>query len=164
MFKDKNHYCDFLKEAVELAIIYLRAAYQLYRAPRLDDDLRKAFRDIVVNADLGVPLEAHILQTATNNYPRLVSLVDALWSRWAARDTIPRLNSVARVRTSITAKSSSFTSRTPWSGSILGSTRTFFRILVILILLHYLDGTHQFFLCTGVFEQANHIFDHLTNF
>lgn len=82
LFKGKLHYNDFLNEAVDLAVVYIRAAYELYRTPRVDDSLREAFRDVVANADLGFPLELHILQTATENLPKLVQCVEAIRSRW----------------------------------------------------------------------------------
>ena len=81
--KQEGSYDDYVDEANELATVYIRAAYELSRAPRLDDDLRKAFREVVVNADLGVPLELHILRTAKENCPRLTILVEHKWAiKW----------------------------------------------------------------------------------
>jgi hypothetical protein len=81
LFENKTNYRDFLTEAIELATVYIRAAHHLFRAPRLDDSLREAFLDVVVNADLGFPLELNILQTASKNLPCLKDRVDQLWSQ-----------------------------------------------------------------------------------
>ncbi len=80
----KKHYIEFVEEATELAATYIQAAHQLFDAPRLDDDLRDAFRDVVVNADLGFPLELHILQKATDNLPKLKQRIEDIRSRWNA--------------------------------------------------------------------------------
>lgn len=85
LFKGKSHYRDFLGEATELAIIYIRAAYEIYRSPRADDCMRERFLNIVANADLGVPLQLHILQDAKKNLPSLRHLVDERWATVAAR-------------------------------------------------------------------------------
>ena len=85
IFKGKRCYDDFLNEAVQLASIYIRAAYEIYRAPRADDCLREAFLNVVANADLGVPLQLHILQDANKNFPLLRDLVDERWATVAAR-------------------------------------------------------------------------------
>ncbi len=82
----KKHYDEFVDEAVKLASIYIQAAHQLYDAPRLDDDLRENFRDVVVNADLGFPLELHVLQTATDSLPKLAKCVEGIRSRWHLND------------------------------------------------------------------------------
>ena len=85
LFKGKRHYQDFLNEAIELAVAYIRAAYEIYRMPRADDCLRGAFLNVVANADLGVPLQLHILRDAEKNLPMLRHLVDERWATVAAR-------------------------------------------------------------------------------
>jgi len=84
-FEGKRHYQDFLNEAVDLAVIYIRAAHEIYRAPRADDSLRGAFLKVVANADLGVPLQRRILQEARKNLPALRGCVHELWARHHAR-------------------------------------------------------------------------------
>jgi hypothetical protein len=68
--KNKRHdtYDGYLDEAIELAIIYIRAAHQLYMATRIDDPLRQTFRTVVVNADLGAPLEQDTLKLASGHF------------------------------------------------------------------------------------------------
>jgi len=78
----KKCYMDFVDEATELAGVYIRAAHLLCDAPRLDDDLRGAFRKVVMNSDLGFPLELHLLQTAAENLPKLEKCVQDIRARW----------------------------------------------------------------------------------
>jgi hypothetical protein len=78
----KKHYDEFVDEAIKLAFVYIQAAHQLYDAPRLDDDLREKFRAVVVNADLGFPLELHVLQKATDSLPKLAKCVEDIRSQW----------------------------------------------------------------------------------
>ncbi len=78
IFEPKTEYRDFFDEASRLAVLYIRAAHQLYRTQRLDDDLRAAFLKVVVNADLGCPLQLHILDEAMEALPCLEKLVDKI--------------------------------------------------------------------------------------
>jgi hypothetical protein len=57
-------YRSYFDEAVELAIVYVRAAIKLYDADGVDAELRKKFRAVVQSADLGGPLEKDILAKA----------------------------------------------------------------------------------------------------
>lgn len=82
----KKKYMEFVDEATELSCVYIRAAHLLYDAPRLDDDLREAFLEVVVNSDLGFPLELHILQKASENLPKLEQCVEAVRARWLQAD------------------------------------------------------------------------------
>lgn len=72
----EGHYDDYLHEAIELSGLYVQAAFQLYRARRLNDPIREAFKDVIVNADLGAPLERDVLQTASAHLPELEKLVE----------------------------------------------------------------------------------------
>jgi hypothetical protein len=85
LFRGKHNYQSFCDEAVGLAIVYIRAAYEIYRAPRADDRLRRAFLRVVANADLGFPLQLHILQDAETWLPLLRKRVDEGWATVAAR-------------------------------------------------------------------------------
>jgi plasmid stabilization system protein ParE len=77
--KKNGIYPEYVHNTIELAAVYVKAAFHLYRAPRIDDDIRQAFRSVVVNADLGRPLERDILGTATENLPKLKRVVDEKW-------------------------------------------------------------------------------------
>ncbi len=72
---------EYVEKAIELAAVYVEAAFQLYRAPRVNDDMREAFMEVVVNADLGSPLERDILATATNKLKKLKQVVDQEWAK-----------------------------------------------------------------------------------
>jgi hypothetical protein len=82
LFQPNNQYKDFVDDAIEVSVLYIKAAYQLYRAPRLDDGLRNAFSEVVVNADLGSPLQLHIRETATAALPLLENQVDDRWKQY----------------------------------------------------------------------------------
>ena len=55
--KPKNHYDDYLDEAVATACAYVKAAFTVIMKDRLDDATRKAFLEVVRAADLTAPLE-----------------------------------------------------------------------------------------------------------
>ena len=57
-------YDDFYKEAVELATVYVQAAWKIYDSEELDDKVREKFLQVVRNADLSAPLERNILKKA----------------------------------------------------------------------------------------------------
>jgi hypothetical protein len=57
-------YDDYFADAVELASVYIRAAFKVYSADELDTQLRKKFRTVIHSADLGAPLEKDILKEA----------------------------------------------------------------------------------------------------
>ena len=63
-------YQDYYREAVELASIYVKAAYQLYKINHIDfkDEHRRKFLKIVINADLTNPLDNDILKDAKNAF------------------------------------------------------------------------------------------------
>ncbi len=63
-------YEDYYRAAVELASIYAKAAYQLYEINHIDfnDENRRQFLKIVINADLANPLESNILGDAKKAY------------------------------------------------------------------------------------------------
>lgn len=69
------NYDEYVERALQLAEIYIRALYKLYMAPRIDDPLRYAFTKVVVNADLGSPLQKNALATAKEHLDRWDSLV-----------------------------------------------------------------------------------------
>ena len=81
--KRKDTYDGYLDAAVELAAAYVQAAYELYRAPNLDDGLRDIFRDVVANADLGFPLELNVLATTQKSLSKLKGYVDKKWAEAA---------------------------------------------------------------------------------
>ena len=76
--KGKRSYSDFVDEAVQLAVVYIEAARQVQITPRVNDNLRKAFLAVVVDADLGFPLELGILKEAEGNLPRLQKCVEEI--------------------------------------------------------------------------------------
>jgi len=63
-------YEDYYKNAVELASIYVKAAYHLYEINHIDfkDEHRRQFLKIVINADLSNPLDNDILEDAKKAY------------------------------------------------------------------------------------------------
>jgi hypothetical protein len=63
-FKRLQSYDAYLEEAVTLATIYVRAAHRMYVVNRISDPLRHTFKSVVVNADLGAPLEQDSLEIA----------------------------------------------------------------------------------------------------
>ena len=60
-----NTYDTYLSEAIELAKIYVRAAFKLYDADEIDTLQRGRFSLVVQPADLGAPLDKDILRTAS---------------------------------------------------------------------------------------------------
>jgi hypothetical protein len=78
-------YDDYLEESIQLAIVYIQAVYELYLAPREDDYIREAFLKVVVNADLGVPLQRHIPESAKENLPILKKVIKERWALAGAR-------------------------------------------------------------------------------
>lgn len=81
VLKDVEHreygtYDQYVAAAVELACIYVQAAYKIYVLNALDDPVRNAFEVVVRDADLGSPLETGILKTASDNL--------AAWDTWLA--------------------------------------------------------------------------------
>jgi hypothetical protein len=79
-FKRLDSYDAYLEEAVTLATIYVRAAQRMYLANRISDPLRHTFKSVVVNADLGAPLEQDALQVAE----RHLAQWDATFQQYAA--------------------------------------------------------------------------------
>jgi hypothetical protein len=67
----EQQYRDFFDRAVELAVIYVKAAYKIYMANALDDTSRANFRKVVRNADMSSSLEDNILETARNAFASL---------------------------------------------------------------------------------------------
>lgn len=63
-FKRLPTYDSYFDEAVALATAYIQAAHRMYLANRISDPLRHAFKSVIVNADLGAPLEQDALQVA----------------------------------------------------------------------------------------------------
>lgn len=65
-------YQDYYNEAVELAYIYVKTAYQLFKVNYDDfsDNQRQYFLSVVRNADLTNPLDKNILADAKENYER----------------------------------------------------------------------------------------------
>lgn len=57
-------YDDFYNQAVELAGVYVQAAWKIYDSDELDDKVREKFLNVVRNADLSAPLEKNILKKA----------------------------------------------------------------------------------------------------
>ena len=67
-FKKHDTYDGYLDAAIELAIIYICAAKKLYDVDRINDPLRHMFKSVVVNADLGAPLEQDTLDVAKEHF------------------------------------------------------------------------------------------------
>lgn len=63
-------YKDFFNDAVDLSVIYIKAAHKIYDSDQLNDELRDKFRKVVINADLRSPLEKKILLNAQEQLNR----------------------------------------------------------------------------------------------
>jgi hypothetical protein len=61
-----RNYESFFNEAVKLSCIYIKAAYKIYCAEDLDDNVRDNFKKVVRNADLGTPLEKNLLEESSD--------------------------------------------------------------------------------------------------
>lgn len=57
-------YDDYFQKAVELATIYVKAAYKIYSSEEIDDRIWHRFLSVVRNADLGAPLEQDVFEQA----------------------------------------------------------------------------------------------------
>jgi len=73
---DGRTYDFFFEQAVQLAMAYVEATFQLYRLDDLLPDDRARFLEVVRNADLSSPLEHNILQTAQAKLAELRAHVD----------------------------------------------------------------------------------------
>ena len=51
-------------KAIELSLIYMRAAFELYHADHLTEDERGKFKEVIQNVDLSAPLERDIYESA----------------------------------------------------------------------------------------------------
>lgn len=80
LHKRLDTYDRYLEEAISLATLYLHAAQRMYDARRISDPLRCTFRSVVVNADLGAPLEQDALEIAQSHLAQW----DAIFDRYVA--------------------------------------------------------------------------------
>ena len=68
-------YLSYLEQAVELGLIYIQTAFELYRVNHLADEEREFFLDVVQDADLSSPLHKNIYSTALKNFRKGLKLV-----------------------------------------------------------------------------------------
>jgi hypothetical protein len=73
-FFGETNYEDFFKQAIELAMIYVKAAFVLYDIDHLSEDERDFFREVVQDADLSAPLEKDILNRARTRFDQGIIL------------------------------------------------------------------------------------------
>ena len=78
---DGRTYDFYFEQAVQLAMAYVEATFQLYRLDDLLPDDKARFLDVVRNADLSSPLEHNILQTVQTKLAELRTYVDARVAR-----------------------------------------------------------------------------------
>jgi len=74
---DGRTYDFYFEQAVQLAMAYVEATFQLYRLDDLLPADRVRFLEVVSDADLSSPLERNILQTAQAQLAALRAYVDA---------------------------------------------------------------------------------------
>jgi hypothetical protein len=68
-------YLGFLEQAVELGLIYIQTAFELYRVNHLADEERQFFLRVVQDADLSSPLQNDIYETALKNFRNGLKMV-----------------------------------------------------------------------------------------
>jgi hypothetical protein len=66
-FGDINYMDIGYKKAIDLGLIYIKAAQKLFTAENWDDRYRDNFRKVVRNADLSCPIEDNIIKAASDN-------------------------------------------------------------------------------------------------
>ena len=62
-YSEPGYELVFVK-AIELSLIYMRAAFELYHADHLTEDEGGKFKEVIQNADLSAPLERDIYESA----------------------------------------------------------------------------------------------------
>jgi hypothetical protein len=68
-------YLIYFEQAVELALIYIQTAFELYEVDHLADEERRFFLRVVQDADLSSPLQKDIYDTALKNFRQGLQLV-----------------------------------------------------------------------------------------
>lgn len=68
-------YLIYFEQAVELALIYIQTAFELYRVKHLAEEERHFFLRVVQDADLSSPLQTDIFDTALKNFRQGLQLV-----------------------------------------------------------------------------------------
>lgn len=63
-FYSEPGYEQVFVKAIELALIYMKAAFELYNADNLTEDERGKFKGVIQNADLSTPLQRDIYESA----------------------------------------------------------------------------------------------------
>lgn len=67
-FYKNPDYESFFNKSIQLSLIYIQAAFNLYDIEGLADPDRKKFTKVVQNADLSAPLQTDIYETAKANF------------------------------------------------------------------------------------------------
>jgi len=63
-FYSEPGYEQVFVKAIELSLIYMKAAFELYNAANLTEDERGKFKGVIQNADLSAPLQRDIYESA----------------------------------------------------------------------------------------------------
>lgn len=67
-FYTETNYEEFFKQAIDLAVIYVRAAFELYDIDYISYPERKFFLEVVQDADLSAPLDKDIFAKAKKRF------------------------------------------------------------------------------------------------
>jgi hypothetical protein len=74
-FYGEVDYLSYLEQAVELGLIYIQTAFELYRVKHLAEEERRFFLRVVQDADLSSPLQKDIYDTALKNFRQGMKMV-----------------------------------------------------------------------------------------